>query len=136
MKDRPTEDLHTSIVRVVLCEVLCELQGDVGLARNLLGQRLRGSEVGGILFAGDSGQDFVGLTQSDLGAELQHACGKLVLGGESGGLEVDHVLVLARVEGIVDVEELWGMDQRAERGAWGTFKAYHPRLRKDPCCRL
>jgi hypothetical protein len=46
------------------------------------------------------------LTKGNLGAELEYTGGELVLGGEGGGVEVDHVLVLAGVEGIVNVEEL------------------------------
>jgi hypothetical protein len=47
-----------------------------------------------------------------LGTELEHASRELVLRGEGGGLEVDYVLVLTGVEGIVDVEELWKGDEQ------------------------
>jgi hypothetical protein len=100
-------ELHSSIIRVVLGEILSELQGGVGLARSLQGQRLDGGEIGGVLFAGDGGQDLVGLALGNLGAQLKHTSRELVLGGEGGGVEVDYALVLACVEGIVDVEELW-----------------------------
>lgn len=101
-----SEDLHGSILGVVLGEVLSELKGGVGVARDLLGKGLGRGEVGGVLFARDSSYHLIGLAKGNLGAKLQYTGGELVLGGESGGVEVDHVLVLAGVEGIVNVKEL------------------------------
>lgn len=114
LQHRATDKLHSNIIRVVLGEILSELQGGVGLARSLLGQRLDGGEIGGVLLAGDGGQDLIGLPLGNLSAQLEHAGGELVLGGESGGVEVDHELVLAGVEGIVDVEELWEKNESGE----------------------
>ena len=102
-----TNNLHSGILRIVLGEILSQLQGCVGVACGLQGQGLGSGQVGGVLFAGNSGQDLIGLTKGNLGAELEYTCGELVLGGQGGGVEVDHALVLARVEGIVDVEELY-----------------------------
>lgn len=110
-----SKHLHGCIVGVVLCEILGQLQSSFGLARHLLGKGLGGGQVGGILFAGNGGQDLVALAKGNLGTELEHASRELVLGGEGGGLEVDYVLVLAGVEGIVDVEELW---KGGEQVAW------------------
>lgn len=106
LQDSSSKNLHGRIIRVVLSEILSQLQGSVGLARDLLGQGLDGGQVGGIFFAGDSSEHLNSLAEGDLGAELKYASRELVLGGEGGGLEVDHLLVLAGVEGIVDVEEL------------------------------
>lgn len=49
----------------------------------------------------------VGLAEGDFGAELQDAGGEVVFGGERGGVEVEDGLVLALVEGAVDVDEFW-----------------------------
>lgn len=111
LQDCASESLNGDIVRVVLCKILSQLQRSVGVARNLLSQGLCRGQVGGILFAGDGGQDLASLAEGDLSAELEHAGWELVLWGEGGGVEVDHGLVLAGVEGIVDVEELWERDQ-------------------------
>lgn len=102
-----SENLHGHIIRVILRKILSQLQGGGGVPRRLLSQRLDRAQVGGILFAGNGGQGLVDLAQGDLRAELEHVGRELVLGGEGGGIEVDYVLVLAGVEGIVDVEELW-----------------------------
>lgn len=106
LQDCSSENLHGRVIRVVLSKILSKLKGGVGLARDLLGQGLDSGEVGGIFFAGDGGEHLSSLTGGDLSAELEHASWELVLWGECGGLEVDHLLVLAGVEGIVDVEEL------------------------------
>lgn len=53
----------------------------------MLRQRLHGSEVR-FVFVLDFGEDLVGLAESDFGAELQDAGGKVVFGGERGGVEV------------------------------------------------
>lgn len=106
LQDCSSENLHGRIIRVVLSKILSQLQGGVGLARDLLGKGLDSGQVGGIFFAGDYREHLSSLAESDLGAEFKYASRELVLGGEGGGLEVDHLLVLARVEGIVDVEEL------------------------------
>ena len=103
-----SENLHGIIFRVVLCEFLCELQGSVCLAGGLQGQGPDGRQIGAVLLDGRLGEAFVELTEGNLGAELEDLRGKLVLRGERRGLEVDHTLVLARVEGVVDVEELCG----------------------------
>jgi hypothetical protein len=106
LQDSGSKDLHRRIIRVILSEILGQLQGGVGLARDLLGQGLDSGQVGGIFFTGDGSEHLSSLTKGDLGAELEHTSRELVLGGEGGGLKVDHLLVLAGVEGIVDVEEL------------------------------
>ena len=49
----------------------------------------------------------LGLALGDFGAELEDARGEVVLGGEGGGVEVEDGLVLALVEGVVNVDELW-----------------------------
>jgi hypothetical protein len=36
---------------------------------------------------------------------LQYTGGQLVFGGESGGVKIDYILVLALVEGTVDIDE-------------------------------
>lgn len=102
-----SKNLYGGIFGVILGEVLSELEGGVAVASGLLRQSLGGGEVGGIIFGRNGGNDLLGLTKGNLGAELEHTGWELVLGGEGGGVEVDHGLVLAGVEGIVDVEELW-----------------------------
>lgn len=52
----------------------------------------------------DIGDGGVGLAEGDLGAELEGSGGQLVFGGEGGGVEVEDGLVLALVEGVVDVD--------------------------------
>lgn len=73
----------------------------------MLRQRLHGSEVRGVLFGVDIGNDGVGLAQCDLGAELEDSRGKLVFGRERGCVEFENGGVLALVEGVVDVDEFW-----------------------------
>ena len=46
--------------------------------------------------------------QGALGAELEDAGWEGVGGGKVGGVKVDDALVLALVEGGVDVDEFWG----------------------------
>lgn len=104
--------MHGCIIGVVLCEILGQLQSGVGLARHLLGKGLGGGQVGGVLFAGNGGQYLVAVAEGNLGTKLEHASRELVLGGEGGGLEVDYVLVLTGVEGIVDVQELCKGDEQ------------------------
>lgn len=102
-----SKDLYSCVLRVVLCEVLGQLLSGVGVPSNKLGKGLGGGQVGVVFFAGDSLEHLRCLPKGNLGTELEYASGELVLGGQRGGLEVDHSLVLARVEGRVDVEELW-----------------------------
>lgn len=90
-----SKDLHGVVFGVFLCEFLCELQGSVCVAGGLQGQGPDGRQVGAVLFDGGFGEAFVELAEGDLGAESEDLSGELVLGGERGGLEVDHILVLA-----------------------------------------
>jgi hypothetical protein len=115
-----SKDLHGVVFGVVLCEFLCELQGSVCLAGGLQGQGPDGRQVGAVLLDGGLGEAFVELTKGNLGAESEDLGRELVLRGERGGLEVDHTLVLARVEGAVDVEELCGEAKLARVGAVET----------------
>ena len=46
-----------------------------------------------------------------MGSELENPGWELVFGGEGGGVVVDDGLVLALVEGVVDVEEFWEIYQ-------------------------
>lgn len=103
-----SKDLHGVVFGVVLCEFLCELQGSVCLAGRLQGQGSDGRQVGAVLLDGGLGEAFVELAKGNLGAESEDLGREFVLRGERGGVEVDHTLVLARVEGAVDVEELCG----------------------------
>lgn len=56
-----------------------------------------------------------------------------VLGGAGGGVEIDHVLVPAAVEGIVGVEKPWEDDEQSDVNFQGTYRAYLPPDREgDP----
>lgn len=114
LEHRPAQDLHAAIIGIVLRKVLHQLERGVGVAGRVLGQGLHGGQVGGVI-AVDGGQDLGGLAEGDLGAQLQDARGEGILGRESGGVEVDHFLVLALVVGIVDVDEFWNGVRRSHR---------------------
>lgn len=73
----------------------------------MLCQCLHSREVWGVILILDFGEDLVGLAESDFGAELQEAGGEVVFRGERGGVKVENGLVLALVEGAVDVDEFW-----------------------------
>lgn len=90
-----SKDLHGVVFGVVLGEFLCELQGSVCVAGGLQGQGPDGRQVGAVLFDGGFGEAFVELAEGNLGTESEDLGGELVLGGECGGLEVDHILVLS-----------------------------------------
>lgn len=90
-----SKNLHRVVFGVVLCELLCELQGSVCLAGGLQCQGPDGGEVRAVLFDGRLGEAFFELAKGNLGAESEDLSGELVLGGERGGLEVNHILVLA-----------------------------------------
>lgn len=105
----PRQQLHAQIVARAGRQLL--RLGD-GLVRALgalqVGRQRRGGlEVGDARFTGRLGDDIVVLAEGEAGAELQHADGQRVGGGEGGRVEVDDLLVLALVEGVVDVDELW-----------------------------
>lgn len=106
LEHRPAEDLHGSIIRVILHEILHQLGRGVDVARRVLRQGLHGRQVGGIVGV-DVGEDLGRLAEGDLSAQLEYARGEGVLRGEGRGVEVDYFLVLALVVGIVDVDEFW-----------------------------
>lgn len=112
-----SKNLHGVVFGVVLCELLCELQGSICVAGGLQGQGPDGRQVGAVFFDGGLGEALFELAEGNLGAESEDLCGELVLRGECGGLEVDHILVLTGVEGAVDVEELCGETGLALIGA-------------------
>lgn len=79
----------------------------------------------------------LGLALGDSGAELEDAGGEVVFGGEGGGVEVKNCLVLALVEGVVDVDEFWGgVSMFCTLGdlMGAKVQAYRPLLRMDPWC--
>lgn len=81
LQDCASEGLHGAIVRIVLGEVLGQLQRRIDIASYLLGQGLCRSQVGGVLFTGDGRQYLARLAEGDLGAELEYAGWELVLWG-------------------------------------------------------
>ena len=56
----------------------------------------------------------------------------MVLGGEGGGVEVEDGLVLALVEGVVDVDEFWWLVMLVVGIGFREGGTYRPLLRMDP----
>jgi hypothetical protein len=79
LQHRSPQNLHRGILRIIFRQFLRQLERSLGIARRELRQRLHRSEIGVLFFALDGGQDFGGLAEGELGAELQDAGGKVVV---------------------------------------------------------
>ena len=104
LENCPSQNLDTGIIGVILRESISEFDCGIGIPRRVQRQRLHGGEIRSVLFGVDIGDGGVGLAEGDLGAEFEEASWELVLWGEGGGVEVEDGLILALVEGVVDVD--------------------------------
>lgn len=109
VQHRAAQHLDGRVVRRFSRQGLRGPQCRVVLACRVLREGLDGRQVGSLIVR-NLRQHIGRLAQGDLGAELQQAGWQGVLGREGRGVEVDHMLVLALVEGVVDVDEFCGTD--------------------------
>jgi hypothetical protein len=113
LQHRPTERLNARVIRKALRQLQRALQRRVMRPRRVLRQRLHRGEVGGVVAVAvgiDLGDRLVGRAQGNPGAQLEDTRRELVLGGQRGGVEVEDGVVLALVQGVVDVDEFWAVN--------------------------
>jgi len=106
LQHRPAEDLHCHIIGHVLGQLLDRLHRRVRLAERLLSEGAHGLKLGLASLPLDLGEHIVGLAKGNAGAQLEDASRQGVFGRERRRVKVDHFLVLALVEVVVDVDEL------------------------------